>query len=63
MNTSNSEFQSSPRSMLLGDWRSGKQPTYSELEATLHAAGFTDVRRGPECGPFHTAVIGTKRCD
>lgn len=44
-------------SMLLGDWRSGKQYTYRELESSLRKAGFSRVERGPPCGGFHTAVI------
>ena len=47
-------------SMLLGDWRSGKQPTYAEVESCLTSAGFESVREGPACGAFHTAVIGRK---
>jgi hypothetical protein len=44
-------------SMLLGDWRSGKQYTFRELESSLRQAGFSRVERGPSCGNFHTAVI------
>jgi 3-hydroxy-5-methyl-1-naphthoate 3-O-methyltransferase len=44
-------------SMLLGDWRTGKQYSFLELEAAAKRAGFSTVERGPKCGPFHTAVI------
>lgn len=44
-------------SMLLGDWRSGKQYSYTELEALVEKAGFSRVKLGPKCGSFHTAVI------
>lgn len=44
-------------SMLLGDWRTGKQYSYAELEALAKQAGFSRVKLGPPCGSFHTAVI------
>ena len=44
-------------SMLLGDWRTGKQYSFLELEAAAKRAGFSRVERGPKCGPFHTAVV------
>jgi O-methyltransferase domain len=46
-------------SMLLGDWRTGKQYSYAELEHYLKQAGFSRVELGPQCGDFHTAVIAT----
>jgi O-methyltransferase domain len=46
-------------SMLLGDWRTGKQYSYAELEQYLKQAGFGRVELGPPCGDFHTAVIAT----
>jgi O-methyltransferase domain len=46
-------------SMLLGDWRTGKQYSYVELEQYLKQAGFGRVELGPQCGDFHSAVIAT----
>jgi hypothetical protein len=43
--------------MLLGDWRTGKQYAFVELEALAKHAGFSRVELGPRCGNFHTAVI------
>lgn len=45
-------------SMLLGDWRTGKQYSFAELETMMKGAGFSKVELGPKCGSFHTAVIG-----
>jgi O-methyltransferase domain len=44
-------------SMLLGDWRTGKQYSYTEIEDLVRKAGFSRVEKGPKCGNFHTAVI------
>jgi hypothetical protein len=44
-------------SMLLGDWRTGKQYSYVEIEDLARKAGFSRVEMGPKCGNFHTAVI------
>ena len=44
-------------SMLLGDWRTGKQYSLAELETFLKDAGFARVELGPPCGDFHRAVI------
>jgi O-methyltransferase domain len=44
-------------SMLLGDWRTGKQYSYLEIEALAKKAGFSKVVMGPKCGNFHTAII------
>lgn len=44
-------------SMLLGDWRTGKQYSYLEIEDLARKAGFSRVEKGPKCGSFHTAVI------
>ena len=44
-------------SMLLGDWRTGKQYSFAELETYMKTAGFEWVQLGPKCGEFHTAVI------
>lgn len=44
-------------SMLLGDWRTGKQYSYVELKTFMKQAGFRSVELGPKCGEFHTAVI------
>lgn len=44
-------------SMLLGDWRTGKQYSFEELKMFCLEAGFTGVERGPSIGNFHTAVI------
>ena len=44
-------------SMLLGDWRTGKQYSYLEIEDLVRKAGFSKVEKGPRCGNFHTAVI------
>ena len=48
-------------SMLLGDWRTGKQYSFSELKALLLSAGFDGVELGPKCGNFHHSVIATVR--
>ena len=45
-------------SMLLGDWRTGKQYSFQELKSMMTIAGFQHVELGPSCGDFHTAVIG-----
>jgi acetylserotonin N-methyltransferase len=45
-------------SMLLGDWRTGKQYSFQEIQDMMMAAGFGRVELGPKCGKFHTAVIG-----
>jgi acetylserotonin N-methyltransferase len=47
-------------SMLLGDWRSGKQYTLPELSALLGSAGLADIEESPRCGPFHSAVIARR---
>jgi O-methyltransferase domain len=44
-------------SMLLGDWRTGKQYSLAELATLTRKAGFSRVELGPQCGPFHTAVV------
>jgi len=44
-------------SMLLGDWRTGKQYSFAELRHHLQRAGFARVELGPKCGNFHVAVI------
>jgi hypothetical protein len=44
-------------SMLLGDWRTGKQYSLNELETLAKKAGFSRVELGPKCGSFHHAVI------
>jgi O-methyltransferase domain len=44
-------------SMMLGDWRTGKQYSFPELKAALKAVGFSRVELGPHCGEFHRAVI------
>jgi 3-hydroxy-5-methyl-1-naphthoate 3-O-methyltransferase len=44
-------------SMLLGDWRTGKQYSFRELRDLLLTAGFSLVELGPPCGSFHRAVI------
>ena len=44
-------------SMLLGDWRTGKQYSYLEIEDLARKAGFSKVELGPKCGNFHSAVI------
>jgi hypothetical protein len=44
-------------SMLLGDWRTGKQYSFVELEALAKHAGFSRVELGPRCGNFHSAGI------
>lgn len=44
-------------SMLLGDWRTGKQYSFAELQAMAQAAGFARVELGPKCGAFYTAVV------
>jgi 3-hydroxy-5-methyl-1-naphthoate 3-O-methyltransferase len=45
-------------SMLLGDWRSGKQYSFVEIKSLMEHAGFSRVELGPKCGNFHTAVVG-----
>ncbi|KAJ8611747.1 hypothetical protein CTAYLR_009514 [Chrysophaeum taylorii] len=47
-------------SMVLGDWRSGKQYSYADLKTMLAKAGFRDVERGPECGAFHSTIVARK---
>ena len=44
-------------SMLLGDWRSGKEYSYQELETMILSAGFKSVELGPSCGNFHSAIV------
>jgi acetylserotonin N-methyltransferase len=44
-------------SMLLGDWRTGKQYTLAELKELAQHAGFRRVELGPKCGSFHHAVL------
>ena len=44
-------------SMLLGDWRTGKQYSFAELKNLLERAGFNRVELGPRCGEFHHAVF------
>ena len=44
-------------SMLLGDWRTGKQYSFQEIKDLARKAGFSKVEMGPRCGNFHTAVI------
>ena len=44
-------------SMLLGDWRTGKQYSFAELQLAAQRAGFSTVELGPSCGDFHTAII------
>ena len=48
-------------SMLLGDWRTGKQYSFSELQRMLLDSGFDNVELGPKCGAFHHAVIASIR--
>lgn len=47
-------------SMLLGDWRTGKQYSESDLFKMLQNAHFANVTRGPNCGNFHTALLAYK---
>lgn len=48
-------------SMLLGDWRTGKQYSHADLVAMLEKAGFADVKRSPrDCGAFHSMLIAQK---
>jgi 3-hydroxy-5-methyl-1-naphthoate 3-O-methyltransferase len=44
-------------SMLLGDWRTGKQYSFDEMRDLLLKTGFHRVQLGPRCGSFHRAVI------
>ena len=44
-------------SILLGDWRTGKEYSFHELKTMMLNAGFKNVELGPACGNFHTAVI------
>lgn len=44
-------------SMLLGDWRTGKQYSFLEIKDLARTAGFSKVEMGPKCGNFHTAII------
>jgi 3-hydroxy-5-methyl-1-naphthoate 3-O-methyltransferase len=44
-------------SMLLGDWRTGKQYSFRELRDLLLEAGFNLVELGPQCGKFHRAIV------
>lgn len=44
-------------SMLLGDWRTGKQYSFRELRDLLLTAGFNLVELGPPCGTYHRAVV------
>lgn len=44
-------------SMLLGDWRTGKQYSFDEMRDLLLKTGFHRVELGPRCGSFHRAVI------
>ena len=47
-------------SMFLGDWRTGKQYTATDLITICHSAGFSNVDIGPNIGHFHTALIAYK---
>lgn len=47
-------------SMLLGDWRSGKQYSFNDLKTGAEHVGFQRVELGPKCGSFHHAVLFTK---
>lgn len=47
-------------SMLLGDWRTGKQYSESDLRSMLQDAHFANIVRGPKCGNFHTALLAYK---
>ena len=44
-------------SMLLGDWRTGKEYSFHELKTMMLNAGFKNVELGPPCGNFHTTVV------
>jgi len=47
-------------SMMLGDWRSGQQLCFGDLEGMLSDAKFKRIERGASVGPFHTAVLAYK---